>query len=207
MNTRKMIKSICCVFTLLLGATNAYAEDVVDTTKTGSITITLDNNQVSGGSLRLYQVATIEDNAYVLTNGFEDADVSLTTLNDTTASTLALYTGDSTYTTKSITKGQSTVFNNVPVGLYLVVQDGSFDGYEGIDPFLVSIPLKEDGSYVYDVNASPKVGTLTKTSPKPTPPTPTIPKTGQLNWPIPVLAFGGILFILIGWNVLKKDEA
>lgn len=205
MNTRKMLKSILCALTLLFTTINVNAEEV-DTTKTGSITITLDKQQVSGGSLRLYQIATVEDNKFVYTNGYENCGISLDKLDSDTAKALAkISTDTNTSVTQSVVKGSNVVFNQLQVGLYLVVQDGSFENYQSIDPFLVSIPQKEGESYIYDVDASPKVGTLTKVTPT-TPPSEDIPNTGQLNWPIPVLATSGILLIVVGWYLLKKGN-
>lgn len=205
MNTRKMLKSILCAFTLLFTTISVNAEEV-DTTKTGSITITLDKQQVSGGSLRLYQIATVEDNKFVYTNGYENCGISLDKLDSDTAKALAkISTDTNTSVTQSVVKGSNVVFNQLQVGLYLVVQDGSFENYQSIDPFLVSIPQKEGESYIYDVDASPKVGTLTKVTPT-TPPSEDIPNTGQLNWPIPVLATSGILLIVVGWYLLKKGN-
>lgn len=205
MNTRKMLKGILCAFTLLFSTINVNAEEV-DTTKTGSITITLDNQQVSGGSLRLYQIATVEDNKFVYTNGYESCGISLDKLDSDTAKALAkISTDTNTSVTQSVVKGSNVVFNQLQVGLYLVVQEGSFENYQSIDPFLVSIPQKEGESYIYDVDASPKVGTLKKVTPT-TPPGGDIPNTGQLNWPIPVLATSGVLLLVVGWYLLKKGN-
>lgn len=50
----------------------------------------------------------------------------------------------------------------------------------------------------------------TTTSPSPVPTTkpgnpPTIPQTGQLNWPIPALCITGVLLILIGLLMMRKN--
>ena len=135
----------------------------------------------------------------------------------------------------------------------------------------MSVPIQENGSYVYDVDALPKVGTATKKTPEPpdtpdtpdkpdTPDTPDkpeeenpntpaapgpdnpdgwvlgangekiylnpeapspdnpnahvmgahgLPQTGQLNWPIPVLAVTGAVLVAAGIKLKKgtrKDE-
>ena len=45
------------------------------------------------------------------------------------------------------------------------------------------------------------------TSPKPTTPvTPHIPQTGQLNWPVPVLGFAGVVLFLIGVLIIRKNH-
>lgn len=64
-------------------------------------------------------------------------------------------------------------FDDLEVGLYLVVQTTAAENYNVINPFLVSVPIQENGSYVYDVDALPKVGTAAKKTPEPpTRPTP-----------------------------------
>lgn len=62
-------------------------------------------------------------------------------------------------------------FRGLELGLYLIVQTEASKGYEPINPFLVSLPMAEDGKWNYAVDASPKVGAYTPTKPD-TPPTP-----------------------------------
>lgn len=92
---------------------------------------------------------------------------------------------------------------------------------------MVSIPLKEDGRLVYDVSALPKAGTVTKNNDQPTVPTTErdststttslsstsstrtttstpktlaskLPQTGQLWWPVAVLAIAGVGSLVAG---------
>ena len=100
-------------------------------------------------------------------------------------------------------------------------------GYEAVQPFLVTVPMLEDGRYVYDVNAYGKTalkktktdpsGTASGgTAPSGTAPSGTVsagtipagglPQTGQLNWPIPVLALTGCVLILIGLACRRKND-
>lgn len=47
----------------------------------------------------------------------------------------------------------------------------------------------------------------TPTTPKPTTPvTPYIPQTGQLNWPVPVLSFAGVVLFLTGVLMIRKNR-
>ena len=103
--------------------------------------------------------------------------------------------------TKEIGNNGEASFTNLELGLYLVVQNKAADGYSKADAFLVSIPMSENGTYIYTVDASPKVE-LEK-APVPTTPSkpsePTLPQTGQLNWPIPILVILGLCLFTVGW--------
>lgn len=118
-------------------------------------------------------------------------------------------------------------FENLSTGLYLLVQKGSLSGYYRISSFLVSVPMTgEDGmGWQYRVNASPKTGIRSRSGgsggggstprggstpgggpgsdPEPVEaveiPSGTLPQTGQLNWPVPVLAGSGVLLFAVGW--------
>jgi sortase A len=122
----------------------------------------------------------------------------------------------------------TVTFSDLEEGVYLVMQADAFGNSGDISPFLVAIPQQVDGQPCYDVDASPKVQLLSETdpevspetspetsqeptvspaaSPKPvTSPSPsatstgnTLPKTGQLNWPIPLLVLLGIAVFLAG---------
>ena len=55
-------------------------------------------------------------------------------------------------------------FRGLELGLYLIVQTEASKGYEPINPFLVSLPMAEDGKWNYAVDASPS-GCLHPTKP------------------------------------------
>lgn len=99
---------------------------------------------------------------------------------------------------------------DLELGLYLVVQTQAAEGYEPVDPFLISLPMQEEGVYVYEVNATPKMSELVEAAEETaeettaqTAQTPTsgatLPQTGQLNWPIPVLVALGLGLFSLGW--------
>ena len=50
--------------------------------------------------------------------------------------------------------------------------DRGFPRYEAIKPFLVSIPLPDGDSWIYDVDATPKVGATIPDTPETPPDTP-----------------------------------
>lgn len=86
------------------------------------------------------------------------------------------------------------------------MQKQAAEGYDAIQPFLVTVPIMENGQYVYDVDAHPKAGTASRKTTQ-TPPAQEVlsalPQTGQLNWPVPVLAVIGVVLVAAG-VVLKK---
>lgn len=270
---RKRLAAVLAALTLLVWcAASAFALEVVDLSRTGSIKVSLYDSETSeavgGGTLTLYRVAKVQkDNAnlsFVYTNGFEDCGVELGDLSEgELAGRLAekiAATAEST--TVEISDFGAAEFGDLEVGLYLVVQTTAAENYNVINPFLVSVPIQENGSYVYDVDALPKVGTAAKKTPEPpdTPDTPDkpeeenpntpaapgpdnpdgwvlgahgekiylnpeapspdnpsgyvmgahgLPQTGQLNWPIPVLAVTGVVLVAAGIKLKKgnrKDE-
>lgn len=273
---RKRLAAVLAALTLLVWcAAPAFALEVVDLSRTGSIKVSLYDSETSeavgGGTLTLYRVAKVQkDNAnlsFVYTNGFEDCGVELGDLSEgELAGRLAekiAATAEST--TVEISDLGVAEFGDLEVGLYLVVQTTAAENYNVIHPFLVSVPIQENGSYVYDVDALPKVGAAAKKTPEPpdtpdTPDTPDkpeeenpntpaapgpdnpdgwvlgangekiylnpeapspdnpnghvmgahgLPQTGQLNWPIPVLAVTGVVLVAAGIKLKKgtrKDE-
>lgn len=194
----------------------AYAHEAVDMSRKGTISIAMlyNGNPVSGGKLTLYRVAEVQEDdgnyGFTLTKEFEESDVSLA-IDDMDDSALAKMAEDlASYVNKKGLSGETVTIGsngeakagNLALGLYLVVQSEAAPGYNAASPFLVSVPMNESGSYVYDVNATPKVGILTETEPEPSKPTtptePTLPQTGQLNWPVPMMASLGLCLLLTG---------
>jgi hypothetical protein len=86
------------------------------------------------------------------------------------------------------------------VGLYLAFQNeaDATKGYSALQPFFISVPQLQGDTYVLDIIARPKVPLKpAPPPPPPPPPPPEIPPTGQLNWPVPVMAsLGGLLLVL-----------
>lgn len=190
----------------------AFALDVPDFEAKGSVTVTMHcgNTVVPGGTVTLYRVGKVteqDDNySFAPADDFADFDANF---NDVQSSDLAAKLKgyaekhEITGTTRSIGSDGTAVFANLELGLYLLVQHDAAEGYNKAVPFLIGVPNAEDGAYVYDVNASPKVELEKETQPVPPEPTtptdPTLPQTGQLNWPIPVLVTLGLLLFSLGW--------
>lgn len=285
---RKRLAALAAALALLVCcAAPALALEVVDLSRTGSIKVSLYDTDtaeaVGGGTLTLYRVAAVNkknaDLSYVYTNGFEDCGIELGDLSEgeLAAQLAGKISATAESTTQAVGEDGTTTFEDLEVGLYLIVQGTAAENYNAINPFLVSVPMQEDGKFVYEVDAMPKVGTATKVpetppdtpdtpdtpeTPPETPDTPEtpdeenpnnpntpggpdspdgwvlgahgekiyrnnpnapapdspngqvlgahgLPQTGQLNWPIPVLAVSGVVLVAAGLALRKgtrKDE-
>lgn len=178
----KMITAVMLVCVLTI---SALAAD------TGSISVTLNT---SGGSVTVYRVAEAQDGKWSYLAPFHGGD----------ADQLAQQTQNAAGTKQNVADG-TVRFDALEQGLYLVVQSGEFSNGETFAPFLVSLP-DADGNLTVD--ATPKMSLKPTPSPNPTPtPTPgkKLPQTGQLWWPVPVLAFVGLVSFAIGWLRKKHD--
>jgi len=167
----------------------AAAHDVPDLTQHGSISVTMryDGSTIPGGELTLYRVGNITEDdgnySFTLTGRFASAGISLKNVQSPeTARELASYAKRQKImgeTEEISTKGEAS-FEHLQPGLYLLVQKKSAQGYRGVNPFLVSLPVLTEDTYSYHVEASPKMSPITEDVPK----NPEQPKTGQSGWPI-----------------------
>ena len=202
---------------LVLSALPAHAVEIPDLDAQGSVRVQMktDSTPVPGGSLTLYRVGVIVQTdtgfGFVPAGEFEGYPGTLEDLGKTTAAELADYAKANSLPgeSKTIDETGTAVFDPLEPGLYLLTQPKAGDGYLPADPFLVTLPMAQEGHYVYQVDASPKV-TLHPALTQPTQPgDPTLPQTGQLNWPIPVLVAAGALCLIAGVILGRKgkDEA
>lgn len=230
---------------MMLSATVGAVKEFPDLSKKGSVTVTMkyEDKLISGGEITLYPIANAVyhngDYSYEYTNGFENCGIELGNLQDTTlASQLE---GKITASTQSVTQtvgenGQA-LFSDLTPGLYLLRQTKGSNGYLIINSFLVSVPRQEGETWIYDVDAAPKMevsylpdreggesepetekttetesesetnpshsGTTTSSGSSGS----SLPQTGQLDWPIPVLAVMGLFLILAGVYLMKERKA
>ena len=194
-----------------------------DTSRKGTITVEMryDGKDVTGGSLAAYRVGQIEENngdyRFAKTAEMEALPDSYDDIGSPAlAKNVAAFISAqeiSAYKTADNTGGKA-VFDEMETGLYLIEQTRASDGYEPINPFLISVPMNDGGRYQYDVTAEGKFSLRQLATPAPTPsesPTPPrpippwrpfrprLPQTGQLNWPIPVLTLLGLGVFIAGW--------
>lgn len=99
------------------------------------------------------------------------------------------------------------VIENLPIGAYLFVQDSMQDKYT-MQTMLVAVPeVNQNREINYEFIAKPKVIVVSeKITEQPVVQSTStavvassLPYTGALNWPIPVLAITGIIIFSIGW--------
>lgn len=208
---RKIISAMSILLMLCVMVMNVSALEVPDMNRTGSISITMtyEDQPVAGGSLTLYRVADVHeengaDYSFRYTSSYADCQILLDDINNSnTALALAEYTAENNISgTKAQISDDGTItFADLELGLYLLVQQDAASGYEPVSAFLVSVPAMKDDSYIYDVDASPKLA-LEQAPTEPSSPTeplpPQIPQTGLNQWPVPVLAICGLFLVMVG---------
>lgn len=152
----------------------ANASDVPDLTKNASLSFTLvdrkTNKAIENAKYRLYFVAMASsyenDVKYDFLSGFDKSgvDINSNLSNAYIAVHLASFAKQNaiSYTQKQTDSNGYIVFDSLSCGIYLVVPDGAADGYMQGEPFMVTIPLKNESNaqWEYDVNALPKIEDL-----------------------------------------------
>lgn len=215
---RRPVAVLLGILVMMLGMMHSFAFENLDPDRTGSLHLEIryDGKPVTGGDMWIYRVAEVyADNGWHFRLVPELADSGIS-LEDLEAPNLvkdleaAVEAAGLKGQQKYFDENGVADFKDLPLGLYLMVQKKPSDGFELLSTVLVSVPQKGEDGYVYDVDATPKP-TVKKTEepeppepPKPPKPEePDLPQTGQLNWPIPVMAAGGVLCLLIGTWLLK----
>ncbi len=214
-----LLAALTVVFCLSATAFAAADGASVDFSQTGSVTVTLtdgDGNAVSGGRITIYQVAALYledgDMAYVPTDAFQSCTAQLDVTDTSLAAALVQYVQDNGIggTSAAVDTAGTVRFSGLELGLYLLVQTTASGNYETINPFVVTVPMDSDGAWDYTVDASPKVGTVTTQTTEINTSTTSsdsdLPQTGQLNWPVPVLAVSGLALFAAGWAMVARDR-
>ena len=223
---RKRLKSLLALLLLLELPLSAAAHPVPDERKDGhcsiTVTMTYQEKALPGGTLALYKVGDVveEDGNYsfvpvaAIRQDFPQfGDIQSPDLAEKLSKLESKLTPVTALPQKVGENGKVT-FLDLPFGLYLVVQKTAPAGYGKTEPFLVSLPYLEEGEYQYDVASQPKTDLEREVTTKPTTSPTTkpasssggkLPQTGQLWWPVPVLACGGLGCIVVG--LIRKRRA
>lgn len=213
---RKMLCCLlCCIAILCLTATSALASGDAGQLPQ-SLSLSFDFSWAEPqvrGTVDVRQVASMDENAQLTwLEAYRDAGVSLDELEeDLSAARLLVYAESKGLPAAKLQigeDGRGTMELDSP-GVYLVSQIEAFPGYSCMMPALICVPLLVDQSWIPAVEALPKLEPLIEESTEPTETTPhkppPLPKTGQLNWPVPVLLLTGSVLILLG-VCLRKDN-
>lgn len=173
----------------------------------GSITVTTEAKE----KVVLYKIAD-EDG---FTDEWKECPVSLEELgNKETAKVLADYAKKNSVEGIAKVRDEDDIvtFMHLGKGVYLIVQDGV------INPYIVFVPMMVDGKEEYDIHTFPKVEPDEPDTPEDDKskvpvapgismdPEVTLPQTGQLNWPVPVLAISGIILFTLGWYLCYREK-
>ena len=150
------IKRLFFVICILVGmVVGVHAQN-----EKGSLSITLtelnSKEAISGAKLDVYYVASVtEDSSYVYVDEFKDCGILLD--DPRLSSQLETYTDNlpSAYSMTTDDQGYARL-SELPLGLYFVKQTNKVDNFAPCKSFMVTIPIKENDTYIYDVNASPK---------------------------------------------------
>ena len=196
--------------------------EVIDPERTDcSITLELGYTDVDGkpedmegGTIGLYTVAAVKvaDSAAVKSiPGMSEA--ALNEKNSSIAASLAAAASeDMADQIKPVSDG-GVSFKGLKPGLYLVKQLQASKDSVTINPFLISIPYEKE----FQVTAKPKAGIKVPDKPS-SPDKPkrktsrpskkgSLPRTGQLWWPVFAGIALGIVFIVSGIAVRRKDRS
>lgn len=203
---------------LLAAATRiaVFAQGVPDSSQNGSITAHLRYPEgiENMGSLTVYRVGVIREDdgnySFVPAGSFAEKwdcyeDVRSAELARELAEFAAA--GGLEGITEVVQADGSVTFSGLEPGLYLVTQQEAASGYERISPFLIGVPGNENGTYIYQVDASPKVQPETVPAEPTEPKTePTLPQTGQRIGPVQLLAVMGLSLAVVGWSLRQRGR-
>ena len=170
---KTLIILTCALLVLIPALAFAQSPNVIDFDRTGSITVTLrdetaEHNVLTGYSLRLYYVAQAgEEHSQLVfnyTDAFAGCDFPLSDLSASgLTAALAAYAEETSipYVIGTADEDGVVTFENLELGLYLIEQEDSAEGYYPIAPFIAAIPMTdpEGTAWVYDIDASPKAET------------------------------------------------
>ena len=194
---------------------------VPDLNRTGSISLTMKYHDeiAAGGNLVLYQVGTAveEDGSYsfVCSGAFSGCGLALNDLESRRLISQLSEFAEQNHvsgTEKNAAADGTIVFDDLQPGVYLLKQTQAAEGFQRVNPFLVSIPMSVNGTEEYDVDAGAKMA-LTPVGTNDNEPNgnngrggtgsngngSVFPQTGQLKWPIPPLTIAGLLLFSLGW--------
>lgn len=237
---KKIIVVILTVLIVFVFSSSVLAED--DGVKypdvnysDGEITLTVknvDDGLIEGISLSIYKVADVvndnNDLSYSKSSDFEYFSESvdyhtferwLKDLDNSYSNDFAILLTNFV-NSHSLTPIETCIsdqsgrikFDNLTLGIYLVVDNNANSKYYPISSFLISVPSKNEdtGLYNYKVNGNPKMEKLHPTPPPPVDPPEDpekyIPNTSLPWFDVTIYGLAGIGFVLTGIYMIKRGR-
>lgn len=162
---RNKLISFCLVFLLLAVFPLTAVAQQFKPDQLGSISVALVSQDgtkpMEGAELSVFHIATVgaDENGtlfYAYTDAFSNCGVEPD--DPELVKTLETFvSGKDIPAQKIITDSQGKgICEDLPLGLYFVQQTGAVEGFAPCTSFLVTLPVKTDSGFVYDVDASPK---------------------------------------------------
>lgn len=161
-----LIKSIIVLFTFLFVGNLTVSANTIDFSKKGNIEISVLDSEDSTGienvEVSIYKIAAAdkENNNLVYKNLDElnacAIDLSTITETNITESLISCVKENTSSITKNTNSDGIATFDNLELGLYLIIQSNKVVGYSSFDPFLIALPQINNNKWVYDVKAMPK---------------------------------------------------
>ncbi len=213
----------------------------IDLSREGSITVTLltaEDEPVTDGSLTIYKAADLElpdwNMTYVYTDDFAGlGEVPYDMDSAEYANLLAQWAADDRVsgTTSEAGSNGTVIFRGLTAGVYLIVQTEATESLYSMNPFVVTLPMDEDGTWVYDIAAIPKTEIIVERSEIPEEPgdqadegsepevpasadepvtettgSSVFPQTGQLYRPVPVLVLCIAALVAAVWLLRRERD-
>lgn len=226
----KAITAVTAALLLAMTLTRAvWAVPVLDLD--GTYTLRLDcryeGKALSGVSVRLFRVADADvRGGYTPTEDFSASGVALTGLDSAgqwreAAQALSVWAKQQALTplTSQTSGGDgAAVFPALKAGLYLVELEPlrRAGGVYTFTPLLAAVPTLSSDGWTNETVVLPKVafekdGKPSQPDSEPDTPTPVapgdhLPQTGQLKWPVPVLAVSGMALFAVGLRLTRRKR-
>lgn len=200
---KKLMSLFLCLFILCSFVVSAHAVE-----PDGSIEVKVKYNgkNITGGQLIAVRVGYMDRDTLAFKRLTDDKIIDNIEKASAVSDMLKYYkdTEDKSEFTviKVDVKDGIAKFKDLTTGLYLIYQEKAATGYSKLNPFLVTLPYTVNGKEVFDITVSSKSELEREpelTKPPSGTPDEKLPQTGQLRWPIPVMACSGMACFVIGW--------
>ena len=163
---RNKLISLCMALMLLAVLPLTVFAGEFDPNEKGSISVSLvsrnGNASMEGAELSIFHIATVDctDDGTLLYNyTVEYADFGIALDDADLVDKLDAYISKRSFDCKKIVTDSEgkAVCKNLPLGLYFVKQTRNVEGFAPCTPFLVTVPIKTENGFKYNVDASPKM--------------------------------------------------